>query len=172
MSKKRKAWKWKRRKWRYFYYDNKLHKTIRIHRGKDECWAWCYSDRKKYIYAWSDIQRRGEPAISLKEAAEIINRSPGTVYNWILEGLYKPPEQTYSLETGNPGHYKLSRSHVNQLHELVSNRHFGRPRKDGEVTQRNVPNKQEVRAATVHGLFLYAKKDDGEFVPIWKSEEF
>ena len=171
MAQKR-GWKWKRRKWRYFYYNDKLHKTLTVHRGQDECWAWCYKDHKKYIYAWSDIQRRGQPAITLREAAAIINRAPQTIYNWINEGRFKPPEQTYSLSSGKRGHYKFSRDHVKELHEVIKTTHRGRPRNDGMVTQKDVPNDREVRAAATHGIFIYIKSDDGNYIPVWESEEF
>lgn len=169
---KGKTWKWKRKRWRYFYYNNRLHKVLTLQRGKDEVLAWCYQDHKRYYMSWSDVQRKGHPAITLKEAGKIINRAPQTLYNWINTGVIPKPERTYSLKTGNPGNYRLSEKDVKQLHEVLQSQHRGRPRNDGGATLFNVPNEKEVRAAMKHNLFLYAKSEDGEYIPIWESEEF
>lgn len=166
----------KRRLWRYFYYGGKLHKTITVDRGADEVYAWCYSEKKRYIYSWSEVQRVGQPGITTAQAAKIVNRSVRSIYVYMQWGYIRRPERTVSFETGGLGPYILSRDDVEDLHNVVKSIHFGRPRDDGAVTQRNVPNDKEVRAASVHRLFLYAKKEDENdetsFVPVWDSEEW
>lgn len=164
--------RWKRKRWRYFYYGGFLHKTLKVNRARDECEAFRYNDGKKYYYLWSDVQHRGYPALTLKKVSEIVNRKPQTIYNLINTGRISKPEKTYSLENGNPGNYMFSRQDVQNLHDYIKNLHFGRPRNDGVVNNRNVPNPKEVAAAVNHGIFVYVKNDQGEYVPTWKADEW
>lgn len=161
-----------RRRWRYFYYNGQLHKTLSVNRRLDEVLAWCYPDHEKRIYSWSDVRRRGHKPLTRAEVCKIINRSPRTLQNYIYEGKIKKPQHTYSLSTGNMGIYLFSREDVLDIFENIKTIHFGRPRNDGFTTVRNVPDRNEVRAAALYNLFVYARTDEGEYIPVWQSEEF
>lgn len=162
----------KRRKWRYFFYGDKLHKTLAVNRSSDEVYAWKYSEGKRYIYSWSDVQRSGYQALTRTQVGKIVNRAPRTISEYVYRGLIPKPERTYCLETGAPGMYMFSRKDVWNIFEVVKGMHYGRPRKDGMVKSRSVPNEQEVRAAAINNLFFYGRTDDGRYVPIWASEEY
>lgn len=162
--------KGKRYRWRYFYYGDKLNKIIRINRADDEVIAYCFNDHCKKIYVWSDVQRRGHPALKTKEVAALFNRTPRTIEYWIQWGNMEKPMQSYSLETGGKGDYFWSREDVMKLFDVVRSIHYGRPAHDGRITSYKVPNEREVRAAMENNLFIYGRKKDGEFVPIWESE--
>jgi len=168
----RKGVKLKRRRWRYFYYLGDLHKTLTLNRGLDEILAWNYPQHEKRIYSWIDVKRNGHRALTRNEVARIVDRSPRTIQDYMYFGKIKKPQHTYSFETGNMGIYLFSRDDVFDIYELIRTSQWGRPRHDDFVTARRVPDRNEVRAAALHDLFMYAKGEDGEFVPVWKSEEF
>ncbi len=162
---KRKAFRW-----RFFYYGDTLNKVLRVNRGDDEVIAWCFDDMKQKCYVWSDVQRRGYPAMSTREVASFFNRTPRTIEYWLQWGHMDKPKRSYDLNTGNPGRYRWSRDDVMALFEVVRSIHYGHPNKSGEITHYKVPNEREVRAAMMNNLFVYGKKKDGDFVPIWESE--
>ena len=164
--------KYERKQWRYFYYNGKAHRTLAVNRGRDEILAWCYSAYEKRIYSWIDVKRNGYPALLMKDVSKIVDRAPRTIYAYVRSGLIAQPERSYSLKTGRPGLYLWSRDDVYELYEMLKTMHFGRPRHDAFITAWNVPDRNEVRAAANSGLFVYAKTDTGEFVPVWKTEEF
>lgn len=158
------------KRWRFFYYGNTLNKILRVNRADDEVIAWCFDDNKQKIYVWSDVQRRGYPGLTTTEVAQIFNRTSRTIRYWMQWGHIKPPRRSYNLVTGNPGGYRWSRDDIMELFEVVRSIHYGRPNKSGTITNYKVPNEREVRAAMINNLFVYGKKKDGDFVPIWESE--
>lgn len=164
--------KYDRKRWRYFYYGECLHRNLGVNRGMDEVSAWCYQHREKKIFSWLAVKRDGEPAMTYTDVGKIINRAPRTIRDYVYKGYIKKPQHTYSLKSGRKGMYMFSKKQVMELYDVVREIHFGRPRKDGFVTARNKPDINEVRSATEDGLFLYAETKDGKYVPIWKSEEW
>jgi hypothetical protein len=164
---------YQRRKWRYFFIDGKLHKLITINRGRDEALAWNYVDRKKVIYSWSGIKRKGQPGYTLKQASQILNRTPTRLRAyWTELDLIKKPQMTYSITTGNPGIIILSEDDIREFHQIISNMHYGRPRLDGVVTLWNVADEREINAFVKHDIVLYAKNKDGEVVPVYAAEDW
>jgi hypothetical protein len=55
-----------RKKLLYFFLNNKIHKVIRLSRAKDELIAWCYPDKKRVLYSYSQVQKYKENAYSIK----------------------------------------------------------------------------------------------------------
>lgn len=164
--------KYHRKRWRFFYYGGNLHRNLGINRGRDEISAWVYVLKEKRVYSWLDVKRHGEPAMTYTDVSKIIGRAPRTIRYYVYKGYIDGPQRTYSLKTGNPGMYMFSKKHVLDLYNVVREIHFGRPRKDGFVQARNIPDINEVRAAVESNLFIYAKGLDGDFVPVWKSEDW
>lgn len=161
-----------RKRWRYFYYGGCLHRNLGVNRSRDEVSAWCYQHRHKRIFSWLAVKRDGEIALTYTEVSLIIGRAPRTIRDYVLRGYIKNAQHTYSLKTGRKGMYMFSKAQVLQLYDVIKEIHFGRPRKDGFVQNRNIPDINEVRAAVENGLFIFAKGRDGEFVPVWKTEEW
>ena len=150
------------KKFLYFFLNDKVHKTIRIHRGKDELVAWCYPDKKRVLYSYSQVEKYGESAYSLKDAGKILNRHKVTIENYILDGKIKEPQKVYSISNPDGGWFKfmLSQKDIMDLHEFLL--------EDGY--SHNLPSKAELRGILKHNLILYTKTNDGSFVPVWKAE--
>lgn len=161
-----------RRQYRYFYIDNKLHKLMKVNRVNDEALTWCYTDHCRKIYPWSDVKRTAQRGFSISQAAKILNRTPRMIKYYIENWGLDYPEKTYSLTTGNPGMGIFSEDYIDKLLTIMGNTHLGRPRKDGFIRSRRMPDRREVRAAVKYDLQLYAKNRDGEFVPVYEAEEW
>jgi len=164
--------KYQRRKYRYFFVDDELHKLIAVNRGHDEALAWNYPNHKRVMYSWSEIKRKGLPGYTLTDAAKVLDRSPTQLRKYWAWGEAARPPRTYSLTTGNPGFYILSEKHIMELHEALSNRHFGRPRTDKLINVRRVPDQREINAFVKHDILLYARNKDGEMIPVYAAEDW
>lgn len=165
----------KKRKIRYFFIkvDDKLHlnKVLHVNKPEDMVTTWDYTDGKRKLYVWSDVRRRMQNAYSIKETAEILGKSKLTVDTYIREGNIRTPQRIYSLTPNRvPGKFLLSEDDVLDLHQAMSERHQGRPRKDGLVTNNNLPTRAQVRTLVQQGEVLYTKDDKGNFIPIWKEQ--
>lgn len=162
--------KTKRKKLRYFYLNDQLHKVLSINHPQDICVAWNYPEGKRVGYVWSDLRRRHEKAFSLTEVSKMINRHRVNIEKYILAGEIKAPQRAYTLD-GNqtPSKYWFSEKDVYDLHDYLLTVHIGRPRKDGKITPGRMPSKAELRAMMRHDVQMYTKTESGEFVPVWKE---
>lgn len=165
----------KKRKIRFFFIksDDKLHlnRVLHVNKPEDMVTAWDYTDHKRKVFVWSDVRRRMQNAYSIKETAEILGKSKMTVEGYIREGQIRTPQRIYALnESRTPGKFMLSEDDVLDLHQAMSERHQGRPRKDGLVTNNGLPTRAEVRTLVQQGDVLYTRDDKGNFIPIWKEQ--
>ena len=146
----------------YFFLNEKIHKTIRSNRAKDELIAWCYPDKKRVLYSYSQVEKYGQKAYTVKEAGQLLNKHKVTIENYILSGKIKEPQKVYPI--GNPdstwNKFMLSEKDILDLHEFIVDTGYSK----------NVPTKAELQAILKHNLILYTKTDDGKFVPVWKAD--
>lgn len=165
----------KRRKSRilnYFYLNGKLHKKLHINRGADVITAWCYPDKRRVAYTYSDTLRRMGKAFTTVEAGKMLNRSRVTLERAIINGDINAPQHTYGLnEHMNKFKYMWSEDDIMAAHAFLSTVHNGRPRADGLVTPRNLPTARELRALIRHNQVMYVKQGD-KFVPTWDADNF
>jgi hypothetical protein len=70
----------------YFFLNNKIHKVLSSSRAKDELVAWCYPDKKRVLYSYSQVIKNMENAYSTKQVAQILNKHKITIEDYILEG--------------------------------------------------------------------------------------
>lgn len=163
-----------KRRIRYFFVkvdtDLHLHKVLHINPSQDLVVAWDYVDAKRKQYGWTDVKRTMQNAFTITDAAELLGVHRMTVDTYIRENRVETPQRTYDLSTRVPGRYFFSEDGVLDLHTAMSETHQGRPRKDGLVTNNNVPNRSQVRTLVRQGDVLYTKDESGEFVPIWKEQ--
>jgi len=157
----------------YFFLNGDLHKVLRVVRASDYVEAWNYPQGKRMAYAWSDVRKRMERALTLQEVSNLIGRHRVQVEIYILKGYIKTPQRVYTLDGDRkPGKYMFSESNVMDLHDYLLTVHIGRPRKDGKITPSQMPTKAELRAMMRHDTVTYVKNADGEFTPVWKEVEW
>ncbi len=151
-----------RKKFLYFFLNDKIHKVLRSSRAKDEVVAWCYPDRKRVLYSYSLVEKNMENAYSIKDAGKLLNRHKVTIEEYILAGKIKVPQKVYPISNPESSWFKfmLSESDILDIHQFILD--------DGYLT--NLPSRTELKALLKHNMILYTKTVDGSFVPVWKAE--
>ena len=157
----------------YFYLDGKLYKTLHRNRAEDLIIVWDYILEKRVAYSLSNVQKNRTNAYTVTQAAKMINRSVDTIKRHWRAGDIKRPFRTYSLDgQKRPNKYFFSEEDIRAMQEFFKTVHRGRPRKDGLITPSNIPSIAEIEALIRNEKVLYAKNDEGEFVPVWKQPEW
>ena len=157
----------------YFYLNDALHRALQINRTDDTVIAWNFADGKRVAYNYSDVQKNKKHAYSISEAAKIINRHVDTIKRHLRSGEINKPQQAYALDDKTKlGRYYFTDADIRNMREFFRTVHIGRPRKDGNVTASNIPSKAELEALLRNENILYAKSDNGDFVPVWKQPEW
>ena len=151
-----------RKSFLYFFLNDKIHKVIRTHRAKDELVAWCYPDRKRVMYSYSQVEKYMGNAYTTRQVGEIVGKHKVTIEEYILQGKIQTPQRVYPI--GNPdstwNKFMFSEKDIMDLHEFIADIGYSK----------NLPTKAELQAILKHNLILYTKTDEGKFVPVWKAE--
>lgn len=159
VGKKRKG---TRKKFLYFFLNNKIHKVIKLSRARDELIAWCYPDKKRVLYSYSEVKKYKENAYTIKEVGKLLNKHKVTIEDYILDGKIKIPQRIYPI--GNPSSrwskFMLSESDILDLHQYILDVGY----------TKNIPSRTELVALLKQNIILYTKTDTG-FVPVWRAEE-
>lgn len=147
----------------YFFLNDKLHKVLKSSRSKDELIAWCYPDKKRVLYSYSQVNKYMENAYSITQVSTLLNKHKVTIEDYILEGKIKAPQKAYSI--GNPegpwSKYMFNQSDILDLHQFILDAGHSK----------EVPSKTELMALLKHNMILYTKTEEGKFVPVWKADE-
>jgi len=151
-----------RKKLQYFFLNGKIHKTIKSSRAKDELIAWCYPDKKRVLYPYSQVEKNMENAYTVKDAGVLLNRHKVTIEEYILAGKIKRPQKVYPISNPESTWFKFmfSESDILDIHQFII---------DAGHT-RDLPSRNELRAILKHNLILYTKNNEGQFIPVWKAE--
>lgn len=150
-----------RKKLLYFFLNDKLHKVIRSSKARDEVIAWCYPDKKRVLYSYSQVNKYKENAYTVKEVGELLNKHKVTIEEYILNGKIRVPQRIYPLS--NPesqwSKFMFSESEILDLHQYILDVGY----------TKDIPSRAELQALFKHGIILYTKTDTG-FVPVWKAD--
>ena len=150
-----------RKKFLYFFLNNQLHKVIRLSRAKDEVVAWRYSDKKRVLYSYVDVQKNMENAYTITQVGAILGRHKVTIEEYILQGKITAPQKVYPISKPDStwSKFMFSESDILKLHEYILEAGY----------TKNIPSRAELRALLKNNMILYTKTDTG-FVPVWKAE--
>jgi hypothetical protein len=146
----------------YFFLNNKIHKVLKSSRAKDEIIAWCYPDKKRVLYSYSDVIKNMQNAYTTLQVGILLNKHKVTIEDYILEGKIKKPQCVYPISNPESKWYKFmySESDVLEIHQFILESGYSK----------NMPSKTELKALLKHNTILYTKTTDGNFVPVWKAE--
>ena len=148
---------------RYFFLNDKIHKVLKASRSKDEMIAWCYPDKKRVMYSYSQVKKNMETAYTVVEVASILNKHRVTIQEYILNEKVATPQKIYPI--GQPDSERWSQYMFNQKNILDMHQHIL-----DSGHSKEIPSKAEVQALLKNNLVLYTKTQDGKFVPVWKAE--
>ena len=151
-----------RKKFLYFFLNGKIHKVLKSSRAKDELIAWCYPDKKRVMYSYSQVEKNMEKAYGIIEASRILNRHKVTIEEYILQEKIKKPQKIYPISNPDStwSKYMFSESDILDIHQFIIDAGY----------IRELPSRLEVQALLKHNIILYTKTEEGKFVPVWKAE--
>ena len=147
---------------RYFFLNEKIHKTLSLSRAKDQLIAWSYVDKKRMLYTYSEVDKNMGSAYSIVQVASMLNKHRVTIQDYILEGKIRSPQKIYPIGSNSEDSwykYMFSDKDILDLHQYILEAGHSK----------NVPSRAELLALLKHSFILYTKTVDG-FVPVWKAE--
>ena len=165
----------KYRRLTYFFWDQRLHKVIRINRPANLVDAWDYEARKRVSLLYSDFRIKAKKAVSTGEAARIMHCSPKTIFRILDMKAIHPPSSSYPLHNPDSDRFKQwwGEHNLLELHDYLMTVHVGRPRKDGLITpSQRYPTRAEIIAKMNDTNTMYIKSDEGTFVPVYDPPKF
>jgi hypothetical protein len=148
---------------RYFFLNDKIHKVLKSSRSKDEMIAWCYPDKKRVMYSYSQVKKNMETAYTVVEVASMLNKHRVTIQEYILNEKVATPQKIYPIgqpDSENWSQYMFNQKNILDIHQhILDSGH-----------SKEIPSKAEVQALLKNNLVLYTKTEEGKFVPVWKAE--
>jgi hypothetical protein len=148
---------------RYFFLNDKIHKVLKASRSKDEMIAWCYPDKKRVMYSYSQVKKNMETAYTVVEVAYMLNKHRVTIQEYILNEKVATPQKIYPIgqpDSENWSQYMFNQKNILDIHEhILDSGH-----------SKEIPSKAELQALLKNNLILYTKTEEGKFVPVWKAE--
>ena len=118
----------------------------------------------------SDFKKNRLRAYTVTDTASLVNRHKKYMPMLMKKGII--PHPMGSQKGGKPewqvrSYY--SELQVHEIRDILATYHFGRPRKDGLITNDKTPTKQELTRRMGDGILAYTKTEDGRFIPIWSE---
>jgi len=148
---------------RYFFLNDKIHKVLKSSRSKDEMVAWCYPDKKRVMYSYSQVKKNMETAYTVVEVASMLNKHRVTIQEYILNEKVATPQKIYPIgqpDSENWSQYMFNQKNILDIHQhILDSGH-----------SKEIPSKAEIQALLKNNLVLYTKTEEGKFVPVWKAE--
>jgi hypothetical protein len=148
---------------RYFFLNDKIHKVLKSSRSKDEMVAWCYPDKKRVMYSYSQVKKNMETAYTVVEVASMLNKHRVTIQEYILDDKVATPQKIYPIgqpDSENWSQYMFNQKNILDIHQhILDSGH-----------SKEIPSKAELQALLKNNLILYTKTEEGKFVPVWKAE--
>lgn len=164
-------WKIAPYKGKMFFINKKLHRRIKINRSAHIVSAYDYESGEIKTYTYSDFKKFRQRAFLISEAAKILRRH-GNAIRYAIYDKDIPSEVPRVFRKNGVGIYYLSEDHIFELRDFFASKHRGRPRKDGIKVAKNVPSVEELEVFFGRRQLLYTRTKDGDFVPVWRSENF
>jgi len=148
---------------RYFFLNDKIHKVLKSSRSKDEMVAWCYPDKKRVMYSYSQVKKNMDTAYTVVEVASMLNKHRVTIQEYILNEKVATPQKIYPIgqpDSENWSQYMFNQKNILDIHQhILDSGH-----------SKEIPSKAELQALLKNNLILYTKTEEGKFVPVWKAE--
>lgn len=158
---------------KYFFLNDQLHKVLHVSRPHDQVWCWIYDDHKRVVYSWSYVKQYHKTAFTTIEVAKMVNRDRRSLATYHLSKGVRSPAKAYALnESGQHSMNFWDEERILDLHEYLLSIHNGRPNKNGYVKIKPTPTRAELIAMMRHNTVMYVKTDDGEFAPAFKEPEW
>lgn len=160
----------KKYKTRFYFLNGDLFKVVRVDRSANTCYLYNLQTKENKMFLYSDFKKFRKNAYKMNRVSKLLNRHPDRIRKAIWEEKVSKPLLIKSGPSG--GRYWFTEDDIRGLRDYFATVHRGRPRKDGVIVTHNVPAKDELEALLGNKQMLYVKNKNGDFVPVWKAEEF
>lgn len=160
-------------KGRFFFWNGKIHKVLRINRPANLVDAFRFEDRTLVTLLYSDYRQHAGRALSHKDAAKLIRLKTDTLNQYIYDGKIPELQKTFALdgEARRAWNRWWSEEDMLKLHDFLMSQHRGQPRKDGKITpMQHLPTRAEIVAAFNKSQKVYIRTADGEEIPLFRSK--
>jgi hypothetical protein len=158
------------KKSKIFFFNDQLHRVIKSNAPANTIHCLNYETKQVVKYTYSDYKKFRKRAYIMSEVTSLVRRSKDRIFAAIKNGDVKRP---VLVERRNRhGIYYFSEDNIYELREHFATTHRGRPRKDGLITVHDVPTKTELDILMGKEQMLYIRTKDGEYVPVWKAEDY
>lgn len=154
----------------YFFLNGDLHRLIRKSAAQNICYAMNLKTNEVNKYTYKDYKAFKKKAYTISEVGYILRRHIDRIRVALASGAIKKPFMVQ--HSGRTGVYYFSEEDIYEIREYFANIHRGRPRSDGIVISKDVPTIAEVDAMLDKKPMLYVRTKEGNFVPVWRQEEF
>lgn len=157
-------------KTRFFFWEGKIHKVLRINYPANLVEAWRFADETRVTLLYSDWRQNAGKALSQRQASKLIRLTTKTLDNYVIRGMIPPPQRTHALDGAKRGWNKWwSEQDMLALHDYLMSHHFGRTRADGRITpMQHLPSRAEIVAAFNESQAVYVQAEDGTMIPLFK----
>jgi len=115
-----------------------------------------------------EFKKKRKRAFTVKETSQLLNCHRKHIPRLVKKGVI--PQPIGELPGGERAWHYLSyysEDVIMEARKAMSQIHHGKARKDGLITNNKTPTEQELRYSMGDGMILYAKTEDGRFVPIF-----
>lgn len=122
----------------FYIFQDEIFKVLTVSSGTDEVIVESLKDKKQYSVRYGTFSNTYEQVFKVKTVADWLNRSPRSIYRYETNGVIE--KATMYPTTGDKmvRFYRLR--DVFEMHELISQLHQGRPRKDGRTINNTMPD--------------------------------
>jgi hypothetical protein len=168
---KEEPWRIAPYKGKMFFINKKLHRRVKINKSIKLVSCYDYESGKLVNFSYSDFKKFRQRALLISEASKILRRNSNAIRYAIYDKSI-PSEVPRVFRKNGVGIYYLSEDHIFELRDYFASKHRGRPRKDGLIVSKNVPTIEELEVFFGRRQVLYTRTKEGEFVPVWRSENF
>lgn len=110
---------------------DKVYKVTQVSRGTDEILLEDINDGQIYRVRYGTFQYGYERVLRVGEVAQLLKRHPRSLYRYERQGLIGKPI-TYPQKGARDVRF-YTKQQVIEIHEMISQLHQGRPRKDKRV---------------------------------------
>jgi len=117
-----------------------------------------------------EFRKKRRRAFTVKETAQLLNCHRKHIPRLVKRGVI--PDPMGELPGGERAFHYLSyysEDVIMEARKAMSQIHHGAARKDGLITNNKTPTEQELRYSMGDGMILYAKTEDGRFIPIFNE---
>lgn len=151
-----------------WFLNGDLVRVYHRNRGQGIITLYNINQDKLQTILYDEWLKKRKRAYSVKNTAQLINRNRKYLAQLVRNGVLPPPRgSSIGGVRGLRIRAYYSEDDVRDIRDALAQRQWGKPRKDGLITNNHTPTPQELRRRMGDGILSYTKTQDGRFIPVW-----